>query len=142
MEYKRQTHAVYYTRYHIVVCTKYRRKILKAGMGQYLRKSILGVMRRYPEIEIIEVNTDLDHMHVLISLAPKMSVSEAVNIIKSNTGKTMRRKFQWLDRVYWNTEGIWSIGYFVSTVGITEEVIQRYIRWQGKEDSGQAKLEF
>ena len=111
-------------------------------MGEYLQKSILGVMRRYPEIEIIEVNTDLDHMHVLISLAPKMSVSEAVNIIKSNTGKSMRRKFPWLDRVYRNTEGIWSIGYFVSTVGITEELIQRYIRWQGKEDSGQAKLEF
>ena len=88
------------------------------------------------------MNSDLDHIHMLVSIAPKMSVSSAVNIIKSHTGKMVRRRFNWLNKVYWDQEGIWSIGYFVSTVGVTEEVVRKYIEWQGKEDSGQAKLEF
>ncbi len=53
----------------------------------------------------------------------------------------MREKFPFLDRVYWGEDGIWSIGYFVSTVGVNEAVIRRYIERQGLEDSGQAKLE-
>ncbi len=47
-----------------------------------------------------------------------------------------------LSEVYWGDDGIWSGGYFVSTVGLNEEVIRKYIEMQGKEDDGQAKLEF
>jgi putative transposase len=53
----------------------------------------------------------------------------------------MRKHFPFLDKVYWEVKGIWSIGYFVSTVGISEEIIQKYIELQGREDSGQAQLE-
>ena len=141
MEFKKQSHAVYYTRYHIVISTKYRRKVLKKGMGDYLKKKILQVGKFHPEIEIKEVNTNIDHMHVLVSIPPKMSVSQVVRLIKSNTGRAMRMKFPFLDKVYWGVEGIWSIGYFVSTVGVNESIIRRYIEMQGKEDSGQALLE-
>src|SRR3989344_9116050 len=139
MEYKRQSHCVYYARYHIIISTKYRRKILKWGVNEYIKRCLLGIKRSHPEIEIIEANSDLDHVHLLVSIATKMSVSTAVNIIKSNTGKWVRRRFKWLSKVYWDQEGIWSVGYFASTVGTTEEVVKRYIEWQGKEDSGQAK---
>ncbi len=142
MDYKKQSHSVYYTRYHLVISTKYRRKVLKAGIGEYLKKMIIGIGERNPEIEIIEVNTDQDHVHVLLSIPPKYAVSEVVRMIKANTGDKMRKKFPWLDKVYWGVEGIWSIGYFVSTAGINEETIRRYIEMQGQEDSGQAKLEF
>ena len=54
----------------------------------------------------------------------------------------MRQRFPFLDKVYWGTPGIWSIGHFVSTVEIDEEVIRQYIERQGQEDRGQAKLEF
>ena len=142
MEYRRQSHAVYYTRYHVVISTKYRWKILKWGVNEYIKRCLLGISKHYPEIEIVEINSDLDHIHMLMRIAPKMAVSAAVNIIKSRTGKMVRRRFKWLSKVYWDQEGIWSIGYFVSTVGTTEEVIRKSIEWQGKEDSGQAKLEF
>jgi putative transposase len=141
MEYQKQAHAVYYTRYHVVVSTKYRRKILKEGVGDYLKKLIVEVSKSHPDIEIIEVNTDLDHMHFLVSIPPKYSVSEVVGKIKANTGRKMRQKFRFLDQVYWGVEGIWSIGYFVSTVGINESVVRKYIENQAQEDSGQAKLE-
>ena len=142
MEFQKQGHAVYYTRYHVVVSTKYRRKIFKGGLGKYLQAKMLDITKYYPDIQILEAKTDEDHMHMLVSIPPKMAVSRAVNIIKSNTGRAMRQKFPFLDKVYWGTEGIWSIGHFVSTVGVDEEVIRRYIERQGQEDSGQAKLEF
>jgi len=142
MEYRKQAHAVYYTRYHIVISTKYRRKVLKAGIGEYLKRKVLQVGRFHPEIEILEVNTHIDHIHLVISIAPKFSVSQVVNMVKANTGSAMRKRFPFLDKVYWGVKGIWSIGYFVSTVGINEATIRKYIQMQGKEDSGQAKLEF
>ena len=141
MEYRKQAHAVYYTRYHIVVSTKYRRRILKEGVGDYLKKLIMEVSKSHPDIEIIEVNTDLDHVHFLASIPPKYSVNEVVQKIKANTGRKMRQKFRFLDQVYWGVQGIWSIGYFVSTVGINESVVRKYIENQAQEDSGQAKLE-
>jgi len=142
MEFKKQAHAVYYTRYHVVVSTKYRRKILRGGVGEYLKKVAKQITRYHPEIEIIEINTDVDHMHILVSISPKMNVSKVIGLIKANTGKKLRDKFGHLDKVYWGVRGIWSIGYFVSTVGIDEKIIQNYIEHQGKEDSGQTKLEF
>jgi putative transposase len=142
MEYKKQAHAVYYAQYHIVISTKYRRKVLKAGMGGYLKRKVLQVSKFQPEIEIIAVNTDVDHIHLLMSIPTKFSVSEVVKMIKAHTGTAMRRKFPFLDKVYWGVNGIWSIGYFVSTVGINEETIRRYVQKQGEEDSGQAKLKF
>jgi putative transposase len=125
-----------------VIATKYRRKILKPGFGEYLQKLVIGIGKQMPEIEIIEVNTDKDHMHILLSIPPKLSVSEVVKTIKAKTGLYMRRKFPFLDKVYWADCGIWSRGYFVSTVGISESIIRKYIEMQGKEDSGQALLEF
>lgn len=142
MEYNKQAHAVYYAQYHIVISTKYRRKVLKAGMGDYLKRKVLQISKFQPEIEIIEVNTDLDHIHLLVSIPPKFSVSEVVKMIKAHTGTAMRKRFPFLDKVYWGINGIWSIGYFVSTVGINEKTIRRYVQKQGEEDSGQAKLEF
>ena len=142
MDYKKQGNCVYYNRYHLLMATKYRRKILKGGFGEYLRNTIIGLGKQIPEIEIIEVNTDVDHVHILLSIPPKMSVSEVVKIIKAKTGLRMRKKFAFLDKIYWAQTGIWSCGYFVSTVGISESIVRKYIEMQGKEDSGQALLEF
>jgi putative transposase len=141
MKYNRTGHAVFYVRYHLVISTKYRRKVFKGGMAQYLKLKIREVQRHHPEIVIHQVNTDQDHAHVLISIAPKMAISKAVSIIKANTAQDMRKKFPFLDKVYWGTNSLWSIGYFVSTVGVNEAIIRRYIEQQGREDSGQAQLE-
>ena len=142
MDYRKQGHCVYYTRYHLVIATKYRRKILKDGFGEYLKSIIIGIGKQTPEIEVVEVNTDSDHVHILLSIPPKISISDVVKMVKAKTGLRMRNKFSFLDKVYWAKSGIWSRGYFVSTVGISELTIRKYIEMQGKEDSGQALLEF
>ena len=110
-------------------------------MGGYLKRKVQQISKFHPEIEIIKVNTDIDHMHIMISIPPKMSVSSVVRLIKTNTGKAVRKHFPFLNKVYWGVKGIWSIGYFVSAVGISEEIIQKYIELQGREDSGQVQLE-
>ena len=97
--------------------------------------------KNYPEIDILKINHDKDHIHLLISIPPKMSIGSAVRIIKSNTARRLKEKFSFLKEVYWGTESIWSGSYFVSTVGVNEKIIRRYIEMQGKEDAGQAKLE-
>ena len=64
-----------------------------------------------------------------------------VGIIKANTARRLKEKFgDFLKKVYWGTQGIWSSGYFVSTVGINEEIIRRYIEYQGKEDEGRTEF--
>lgn len=78
-------------------------------------------------------------MHFLIYIPPRFSVSRVINIIKSNTGRAVRERFPHLKDVYWGDSGIWSGGYFVSTVGLNEEQIRKYIEMQGAEDGGQAK---
>ena len=123
MEFKKQSHCVYHCKYHVVLPTKYRRQVFN------------------PELEFETVNHDVDHVHFMVSVPPKMSISQVIRIVKANTSKSMKQKFDYLKKLYWGTDGIWSEGYCVSTVGINEEIIRQYIENQGKEDTGQAMLE-
>lgn len=125
----------------MVLVAKYRRKIFNEGIFAYFENKLLEIRKHYPQVEIKEANHDQDHIHLLISIPPTMSVGNAVRIIKANTAIGLKQKFPFLKEVYWGTDGIWSEGYFVSTVGINEAVIRSYIEKQGQEDTGQAKLE-
>jgi len=74
-------------------------------------------------------------------IPPKYAVSKVVETLKKNTSRSLREKSRFLDKIYWDDKEIWGKGYFVSTVGINEEVIRKYIKLQEKEDAGQAQLE-
>ena len=137
MEFKRQSHSVYHCEYHLVLPTKYRRKIFNEGIFAYMETKLAEIRKYYPEIEFKKVNHDEDHIHMLVSIPPKMSVGSAVRIIKSNTSRGLKQKFPFLKQVYWGTDGIWSEGYFVSTIGVSTEIIKRYIANQGELDTGQ-----
>ena len=110
MQYRKQSHALYYTRYHVVFVTKYRRKVLKDGMGAYLMVTMRAVRRMFPDVEILEQNTDKDHIHLLLSVPPKLSVSEVVGYMKGRSAYSMRKKFPFLSKVYYGADGIWSDG--------------------------------
>ena len=90
----------------------------------------------------MEMSIQVDHVHALMVIPPKYAVSAVIGRIKGQTASKLREKFAWLGRVYWKENIVWSPGFFVSTVGINEEEILRYVRWQAHQDSGQAKLEF
>ena len=86
------------------------------------------------------INHDKDHLHLLISIPPTVAVGKIVGIIKQNTSRALKQKFPFLKEVYWGTDAVWSAGYFVSTIGVNEQVIKAYIQNQGKSDAGQTVL--
>ena len=142
MEIRLSGHGAYRTEYHIIWIPKYRRRVLNPGIRGYLAKLFPKVLRSMPGCEIVEKNIQVDHIHLLMIIPPKYAVSDVVGRIKGITSSKLRKKFSWLKKVYWKENIVWSPGYFVSTVGVDEEKIIKYIRWQASQDSGQAKLEF
>ena len=94
-----------------------------------------------PGVEIVEKNIQVDHIHLVMIIPPKYAVSDVVGRIKQHTASALRKKFSFLQKVYWREQVVWSQGFFVSSVGIDEEQILKYVKWQQSQDSGQAKLE-
>ena len=136
-------HGVYKTEYHVVFCTKYRRRILNPGVVAYLNKLFPKVLSQMPGVEIVEKNILEDHLHMILIIPPKYAVSDVIGRMKGQTASEIRKKFVWMKEVYWKEDNvIWSPGYFVSTVGIDEAKIIKYVKWQQGQDSGQAKLPF
>ena len=140
MDTRRQAHTVYRCQYHIVFIPKYRYEILTTGVKDYLEIKLDEIRKYYPEIEYVERNIQPDHVHLILSFPPKYSIAKVVGIIKTNTGKALREKFDFIKQRYLVAGSVWSTGYFVSTVGLDEHMIANYVRYQEKEDLGQAKL--
>jgi putative transposase len=141
--YTKADHCVYLCDYHLVLVTKYRRNVIaNEGIWTYLKQKLLEVTKHYPRLKIKEINHDINHVHILISIPPQVSVGDAVRLFKTNSSRGIKDKFVFLKKLYWGTDGIWSDGYFVSTVGADTETIKRYIENQGKEDVGQTTTLF
>jgi len=137
MKIKTQAHVAYQTQYHIVWIPKYRKKLLGTGVKEYLEKVLYSILEeRYPDVYISEQNIQEDHLHILMEIPPKYAVSTIVATLKGSSSKKLREKFNYLRA----KNVLWSVGYFVSTVGINESVIKRYIQYQEKQDLGQAVL--
>ena len=142
MENRYSGHGVYRIEYHIVWIPKYRRRILNPGVKEYLNKLFPKVMRSLPGCEIVDYSMQMDHIHMIMIIPPRYSVSEVVGKVKGMTASRLRKKFSWLSKVYWKENVVWSPGCFVTTVGIDEDKILKYVEWQQAQDLGQAKLEF
>lgn len=142
-EYIRADHCVYLCDYHIVLVTKYRRNVIaNKGIWSYLEQKLYEVTTHYPRLRIKEINHDINHVHILISIPPQSSVGSVVRLLKTNSSRNIKTKFTFLKNLYHGTDGMWSDGYFVSTVGVDEQTIKRYIEKQGKEDVGQTTTLF
>ena len=141
MKFRRLAHVISACDYHIILVTKYRRKIFNPGIFAYLELKLKEIQAHYPLLYIKTVNHDQDHLHLLASIPPTQTVGSMVRLIKTNTARSLKQKFPSLKQVYWGTDSLWSASYFVSTVGLNEAIISKYIQLQGQEDSGRAQLE-
>ena len=106
-------------------------------MKQELITSFYNTIKKYPTLYICAVNTDEDHVHLQIEIPPNISVSDAVRELKKNSSQYIQKKFKFIREIYLEKDGIWSVGYFSSTIGLNEEQIRRYIEWQGKKEKPQ-----
>ena len=140
MEYTRSAHSVYYLRYHVVWVCKYRRRILNPGVCGYIRRLLPKLLRSMSGVKLETIGFDRDHLHMVMEIPPKFSISSVMGRLKSQSASRLRDKFPWVSKVYWNENIVWSPGYFVSSVGIDEKTIKNYVEHQGHQDSGQLQL--
>jgi putative transposase len=137
MRIQHLNHSTYQHQYHIVWGTRARRKILQKYVLPELKKSLYEVCTKYPTLRIESMNTDQDHVHIQIEIPSNIAVSDAVSKLKANSSRYLRSKFKFIREIYLEKDGIWSVGYFSSTVGLNEDIIRKYIEWQGKKDKPQ-----
>ena len=135
MRMRSLNHSRYQIEYHIVWGTRYRYKYLKDYVKLELRRYLYSATKKYPTLHIFSFNTDQDHVHIQIEIPPNLSVAAVVRILKSESSIHLRKKFKFIQRMYLDGS-IWSVGYFVSTVGINEAMIKKYIENQGRKDLG------
>ena len=134
MRFRKSAHAVYHTEYHIVWTPRYRRKILVKGVKEYLENTLYNLNDLDEDIEVKKVNVQLDHVHLVVLVPPRISVSSAIQFMKSQTGGKLREKFDFIDKAMQQKgKGMWSRGYCVSTVGMNEKMIMEYVEHQEKE---------
>ena len=130
-------HCAYQLQYHIVWGTRYRRKWLKEYVKQELLASLYSTAKKYPTLHIEAVNTDQDHVHLQIEIPPDIAIADAVCALKARSSLHLRKTFKFIDKIYLEKDGIWSVGYFVSSVGLNEQKVKQYIAWQGKREKPQ-----
>ena len=137
-KYRKLTHVVYKCDYHIVFVPKYRFRILSGAAKEFIEEE-LRKLCEWKSVEIEEMNVQIDHVHMLVSIPPKISVSEFMGTIKGKTAIKLFKSFPGLrKKPYWGNH-FWARGYFVSTVGIDEELIKRYVRHQEEEERKQER---
>jgi putative transposase len=140
MEVIRSAHSTYSLKYHVVWVCKYRRRILNPGVQGYIIKTLPKLLRSMPGVTVETIGFDQDHLHMVMVIPPKYSIASVMGKLKSQSASRLREKFSWLGKVYWAENIVWSPGYFVSSVGVDEETIKRYVEHQGNQDSGQLRM--
>ena len=93
MSYIKSAHTLYKLQYHVVWVCKYRRKVLKPGVCAYLRKLLPGLLRKIPGVYIETIGFDQDHLHMVMSIAPKYAVADVIGMMKSQSASRLRIKF-------------------------------------------------
>ena len=117
-------HSTYKLQYHIVWGTKYRRKWLKPYVRTELRKSFKEILTKYP------------------TLHSNITIADAVSKLKSNSSLHLQKHFKFIKEMYLDKDGIWSVGYFVSSIGMNEKQVQMYIKYQTQKEKPQTNRLF
>ena len=132
-KYKKLSHVVYKCEYHIVWVPKYRFRILEGEIKRLLEEDI-KLLCEWKKCEIEEMSVQKDHIHLVLSISPRVSVSQLMGILKGKLAIKLFKSYPKMKKKpYWGNH-FWARGYFVSTVGLDEEVIKRYVKYQEEEE--------
>lgn len=127
-------HTLWHCHYHIVWVPKYRFRILKGELKSEVEKMIRAKSEQLGCI-VSELNIQEDHVHILVMIPPKLSVSKYVGIVKGKSAIRMFCKYSYLrQKPYWGNH-FWARGYCVDTVGLDLEKIKKYVKYQEKKES-------
>ena len=131
--FKKLSHSIYECKYHLVFCPKYRYRIFKDEVAEYTKQQVYYLCSQKDHLEVIELNVQEDHVHLILSIAPKYSVSSIMGYLKGKLAQKLFRQYKKLGSQYWGRH-LWSRGYCVSTIGLDEEKIRKYVKWQEKHE--------
>jgi REP-associated tyrosine transposase len=133
------SHAIWHCQYHIVWVPKYRHRMLKGPVGEEVYKCI-QVFSGQKECTIDELNILEDHVHMICMVPPKVSISDFMGVLKGRTAIRVFKQFPYLKKKpYWGNH-FWAPGYCVDTVGLDEDMIRKYVKYQEKKEHQQEQL--
>ena len=133
-QFKKLSHSLYECKYHVIFCPKYRYKILQAEIVEYVIQQIYQLCGQKDGVAVIELNVQADHIHLIVSIPPKYAVSKFMGYLKGKLALKLFDRYPKLRQRYWG-QHLWSRGYCVSTIGLDEERIRKYVKWQNKKDA-------
>ena len=132
-KYRKLSHVVYRCEYHIIWVPKYRFRILTGVIKEMLENDI-RMLCEWKSCDVEELSVQQDHIHLLVSVPPKVSVSELMGTLKGKLAIKLFKSYPRLkQKPYWGNH-FWARGYFVSTVGIDEDKLRRYVKYQEEEE--------
>ena len=127
--FRKLSHTIWHCQYHVVWVPKYRYRILTGRVSEEVARCVRAFTERQ-QGEVVELNVQVDHVHLLVMVPPKVSVSDFVGTVKARTAIRVFNKFRELKRrPYWGNR-FWARGYCVDTVGWDEAKIWAYVRYQ------------
>jgi len=131
--YRKTSHTVFDVKVHLVWITKYRKQVLYGQVAERARELIREVCKEN-EVEIISGSLSKEHIHLLVSIPPFISISKVVQYIKGKSSRKLLQEFKQLSKAFWG-QHLWGRGYFVASSGnVTDEVIMEYIKTQGESE--------
>ena len=131
--FRKSSHSLYECKYHIVFCPKYRYRIFKETIAETFRQLVYQLCKQKEQIEVLELNMQTDHVHLVASIPPKYSVLEFMGYLKGKIALRLFQQYESLGRRYWGRH-LWAREYCVSTIGLDEEKIRKYVHRQEKQE--------
>jgi putative transposase len=120
---------VYQCNYHIVWVPKYRYRVLTGAIKEMVEKDI-HTLCEWREVEVLELSLQADHVHLGCSIPPKLSISDFMGFLKGKLAIKLFKSYPRLrKRPYWGNH-FWTRGYFVNTIGMNEDLVRRYVKYQ------------
>ena len=137
--FEKLSHVLWHCQYHIVWVPKYRYRVLKDQIGREVYNCI-QVYCSQLKCTIVELNVQSDHVHLLVKVPPKVSISTLVGVVKGKTALRVFTRFPYLrQKPYWGNH-FWAKGYCVDTVGVDADLIRKYVKYQEKQEQRQVQL--
>ena len=139
--FEKLTPVLWHCQYPIIWVPKYRYRVLKGPVGQVVYNGV-QVFCGQRGCRVVELNVQLDHVHLLVKVPPKISISKLMGVLKGRTALRVFTKFSYLrKKPYWGNH-FWAKGYCVDTVGINPEMIRKYVKYQEKQELRQQEMKF
>ena len=132
--FRRLSHSIWHCQYHITWVPKYRYQMLVGGVRTAVEEGIQAICR-YTNCEIIELNVQRDHVHMVVMVPPKLSISEYLGRLKGQTAMKLFRRYRPLRKKPYRGNHFWAKGYCVDTVGLDPEMIEKYVKYQEKREN-------